>query len=972
MKFVFVDYMDVPDYDCNSPYDVGIGGTQSAICYYAEELAKKQNDVHIVNLNCKEEKQVRGVHFHSPQWMFDNVGQAADFVIWCSGVLKDKIQISHQLFKGAITICWIPHNITDRNVQDLESVKYHVDFFAFVSNWQRHKYISTFNIDPAKTILMMNGISPAFVGDFEIQHKKPHFLYLSDPTRGLDVVLQGWKEIQETHPNVELHVYSSKKLYGKSDDEPEIQTLFDTLRSLPNAYLHDPIGQRELATVCREAAFLAYPTKVSETGCIVVTETCASGCIPIVSNLGVLSSMFDDCLTYDDTIVSQFVARAKLLLDKFYNEPMEMCKLAEQYALYYQNTRDYETVVNGFLAQAQTMKKQKKYAIEAYTKAHAAFVKGDSENAIVLYESMDKMFENPAFAHNYFTNLGVSHFNKGSVSVAIKYFKQAWDIQANMQLAINLILSYEKLGDRSAMLEWCEKSIAFGFNMTVVNKVIDVLTTKPYFERSKWTQLLSTMWNVDIHSNEWMSLYMAHGNMQASDLALVMKHEQGSNLAMDILHKVKAFMTLHGVPDNTYNMTRENFEKLFSNVLLNMNYWETRNPELHRYTKLYSEHLPRLTDAKSYVFAKIPKDRKIRVGFLSGDICYHPVAYVLNGIIENMDKTKFETFVYSDNIDFEHKNIMQEKIKRECDKFTYIRGKTINESSDLIAADNIDILIEMTGHTTNGARFPNILRNRPARVIVNYFAYPNTYGIPEMDYKIGDKHVFPVGLEKYYYEKFWKMPSGFHTYKPIVPIDIKRKAHNGIVFGCMNNPKKYRPAWIQNVAKILKAVTGSRLKMRYYNLEDPCIREFYWKEFEKHGVERSRIDLDLGNGLGNYFESYNDVDIVLDPYPYNGGTINIETLYMGIPYVTLLGNNYVSRVGASILHQVGLSELVAKTEEAYFEKAVRLAGDRGILNAYHTTLRDRVMNCNLCDGAKFTREFEDAILGMLHEKKCFL
>jgi predicted O-linked N-acetylglucosamine transferase (SPINDLY family) len=972
MKFVFIDYMDVPDYDCNSPYDVGIGGTQSAICYYAEELAKRQSDVHIVNLNCKEEKQVRGVHFHNPQWLFNNAGQSSDYVIWCSGVLKDKVQISHQLFKDAVTICWIPHNITDRNIQDIESVKYHIDYFAFVSNWQRHKFIQTFNIDPAKTTLMKNGISPAFLGDFEIQHKKPHFLYLSDPTRGLDNVLKGWPDIHAAYPNAELHVYSSKKLYGKQDDESEIVSSFAMLKSLPNAHLHETVGQTELARICREGAFFAYPTNVSETGCIVATEACASGCIPIVSNLGVLGTMFDDCLIYDDTIVSQFVERCKQLLAMYYDEPMNICKIAEQYALYYQNARDYETVVSEFLNNTENLKKYKTYAIQTYKKAHDAFSRGDNDNAIVLYESMEKMFEIPGNAHTYFTNLGVSHFNKGSVNVAIKYFKQAWDMRPTMQLAVNLILSNEKLGDRTAVLEWCEKSIAFGFSMPVVNKVIDILTTKPYFERNKWTQLMTSLWNADIHSNEWMSLYMAHGNMQASDLAHVMKHEQGTNLAMDILHKVKAFMTLHGVPYDTYNTTRENFEKLFSNVLLNMNYWETRNPELHRYTKLYNEHLPRLTDGKSYTFDKVNKNRKIRVGFLSGDICYHPVAYVLNGIIENMDKSKFETFVYSDNIDFEQKNIMQEKIKRECHKFVYIRGKSINESSDLIAADDIDVLIEMTGHTTNGARFPNILRNRPARVIVNYFAYPNTYGIPEMDYKIGDKHVFPVGIEKYYFEKLWKMPSGFHTYKPIVPIDIKRKAHDGIVFGCMNNPKKYRPTWVQNVAKIMKAVAGSKLKMRYYNLEDPCIREFYYKEFEKHGVDRSRLDLDLGNGLGNYFDSYSDVDIVLDPYPYNGGTINIETLYMGIPYVTLLGNNYVSRVGASILHQIGLSELVAKTEEAYYEKAVRLAADRGILNAYHSTLRDRVMNSNLCDGAKFTREFEEVVLGMLHEKKCFL
>jgi predicted O-linked N-acetylglucosamine transferase (SPINDLY family) len=157
--------------------------------------------------------------------------------------------------------------------------------------------------------------------------------------------------------------------------------------------------------------------------------------------------------------------------------------------------------------------------------------------------------------------------------------------------------------------------------------------------------------------------------------------------------------------------------------------------------------------------------------------------------------------------------------------------------------------------------------------------------------------------------------------------------------------------------------------MRYFNLEDPSIREFYWKEFEKNGVERERIDLDLGRSLETYFESYADMDICLDPFPYNGGTINIETLYAGIPYVTLIGNNYVSRVGASILHQVGHPELIAKNNDAYISLAVTLAQDAPRLQAYKETLREDMMKSTLGDNAAFTRRFEDACVWMLEEKK---
>jgi predicted O-linked N-acetylglucosamine transferase (SPINDLY family) len=289
---------------------------------------------------------------------------------------------------------------------------------------------------------------------------------------------------------------------------------------------------------------------------------------------------------------------------------------------------------------------------------------------------------------------------------------------------------------------------------------------------------------------------------------------------------------------------------------------------------------------------------------------------------------------------------------------------------DAILADDLDLLIEMTGHTSTGTNLLNVIRYKPARVIAQYFAFPNTYGISEVDFKIGDKHVFPVGLEKYYVEDFCKLKGGLHTYHPIQPVLVPKTPHKGIIFGCTNNPKKYRPAWIKRVAAILKRVPDSTLKCRYINLNDPSLKEYYWKEFEKHGIARERIDLDACSNYASYFPAYADMDICLDPFPYNGGTINIETLYAGLPYITLLGTSYVSRVGASILHQVGHPELIAKTEEAYVEYAVALAGDKDRLDAYKATIRDDMMKSTLGDNAAFAREFERGCEWMLKEKGC--
>jgi len=967
MKFVFVDYMNVPKYDCDTPYTLGIGGTQSAICYYAEELVKGGNDVTVVSLNATENTTVRGVQFRTIQWMHEDPGKEIDVLIWTSGVLAHKIIESRTLFKTTITICWIPHNVSESTVSDLEKVMYYIDFFAFVSNWQRTKFVEMFNIPPGKTVLMLNGISPSFIGDFVIENKKPIFLYLSEPNRGLNIVADAWQSIVDAYPEAELHAYSSRKLYGEKDLEKS-QSVFEKLKSMPSVKLLDPIGQTELATKCREASFFAYPAKVSETGCIVVTEACASGCIPIVSNLGALSIYFDDCLEFNDTITDSFTERCKQELYKFYNDKLSFYKKSEQLASYFQNTRNYARIVQQFVLQLPDMLKRKKYTINAMNKALTAFNANEWANSMHIYESCDHLYDNPTQAHTCLNNVGVCHYYLNHYNVAIKYFKRAWDISKNSQLAINMILCYEKLNDADNVLYWCEKSLEFSFNMNVVHKVLDIILTKSLFERTKWSHYIEMLWNNDIQSPQWSTLKMSHGNVMASDYHLIMKQEKGTEATIDIIQKIIAFMHLNKIDIKQETEPRSNVEKMFSNMLLNINYHETKNPETYKYFKFYNDTIPQLESIKSYTFNKIPKGRKLRIGFVTGDLCYHPVSYVMNGIVEHINKDKFDIFVISDGKRLED-NIMQKRVREHATEYIETKDKSLNEMCELIASKDIDVLVEMTGHTTNGARFPNMLRTKPARVVANYFAFPNTYGIKEIDYKIGDKHVFPVGIDKYYFEGLWKMPNGFHTYKPIMPVDLNRVKHEGIVFGCTNNPKKYRPVWIKCVAKILNAVPNSRIKMRYYNLDDISVREFYHKEFEKHGVDRSRVDLDLGSGLHNYFASYNDMDIVLDPFPYNGGTINIETLYMGVPYITMLGNSYVSRVGASILNQVGATELIAKTEDDYVKKAVELAADTERLANYHATLREKMLTSNLGDSAKFAAEFEDAMVGMLKEKK---
>jgi predicted O-linked N-acetylglucosamine transferase (SPINDLY family) len=889
-----------------------------------------------------------------------------DVLVWCSGAtrtLKDRV---HERLQGTLSICWIPHHTNEPAVGGLKDLVYDFDIFAFVSEWQRDQYIDTFGIPTGKTMIMLNGNSPAFRGDFDVAAKKPIFLYTSQPDRGLEVLARAWPRIAEKHPTAELHTYSSRKTYGINDD-PAIVDLLSHVATLPRATVHTPISQADLAIAAREAAFFAYPANFYETGCIACTEACAAGCLPIVSDLGVLGSYFSNALRFDETLEDQFVERACIFMDLFETKKDVFCAQSERIAARFQEERDYTRLVSVFEERVQVNLAKKAHAVSTFQKAQAFYAVNNFKQARLYLANMEPLFERKEHAFAYWLWMGVCYYHEKRAQAALSAFEKANVLSNTLQLCVNMILVNELLGNTAEMIKWCEQSLTHKFDIQVINKILNAVHKLPYFDRCKWGRYLLSLWNNDIQDVHWMSLFLSHGNMIVGDYTLTMKHEEGFRLMNDLIAKGLAFAELHKIDLRGANMTRNNLEKLFSNLFLNANYYETNNPTMGKMVEYYNACLAPLHSVRKPTFAPIRGGRKLRIGFVSGDLVYHPVSYVLNGIVEHMDKSKFEVYIFS-TTRRDETNKLQNKMRADVTEFCDLEDN-VEVITDKILEKDLDILIEMCGHTTNGTTLINVLRNKPARIVAQYFAFPNTYGLSCVDYKIGDKVVFPMGLDRYYTEKFCMLEGGFHTYKPILDIELKPVLHTDIVFGCFNNPKKFRPDWIRAVSQILKKVPDSRLKLRYFNLNDPSIREFYLKEFEKHGVDRERVDIGLGESLLRYFEAYADVDIVLDPWPYNGGTINIESLYCGRPYITVLGNSYVSRVGASLLHQVGLPELIAKNAEEYVAKAVELAGDWDRLQGYHKSIRSKMMKSSLGDNKAFTAEFERGLTWMLKEKK---
>jgi predicted O-linked N-acetylglucosamine transferase (SPINDLY family) len=334
---------------------------------------------------------------------------------------------------------------------------------------------------------------------------------------------------------------------------------------------------------------------------------------------------------------------------------------------------------------------------------------------------------------------------------------------------------------------------------------------------------------------------------------------------------------------------------------------------------------------------------------------------------------RFELFCY-DNSSKSASDVTSKKL-RDYNNAVWksVYDKTDAEILTMMVEDNLDILVDMMGHTRNTRM--NVLQYKPARILISYFAYPSTNGLLEVDYKFTDKYANPPNTQKYFSEKLYYLPNGFQCYTPPQEIDATknytRDAKYPIHLCCFNNPIKLSIPTIETFSEIMKRLPEAKLILRYCYYKSSYYKESIVRLFVKYGVDRERIDIGF-EPLLDALKAYNNVDIALDPFPYNGGTISSEALYMNTPFVTLAGTNYVSRVGVSLLSNLGLEKYIANTREEYVDKVVKLAKNQTELRKLHQTLRHRMMNSDLANSGSFTKHIEDAyedMVGKYNKKK---
>jgi predicted O-linked N-acetylglucosamine transferase (SPINDLY family) len=398
-------------------------------------------------------------------------------------------------------------------------------------------------------------------------------------------------------------------------------------------------------------------------------------------------------------------------------------------------------------------------------------------------------------------------------------------------------------------------------------------------------------------------------------------------------------------PDHTAN---------HSNLLLTLQYRDdlTISERLAAHRQWEQQHIAKLTPFDS-IRNNCDKNRRLRIGYVSPNFQAHSVSYFFEPVLAAHDRAEFEVFCYSNT---KNPDAATARFHALTDHWRDISMMSDLDAAKLIQQDQVDILVDLAGHTA-GNRLP-VFGYKPAPIQMTWIGYPDTTGMTAIDYRLTDAIADPPGeSDAMHTEKLLRIPGSCWAYTGpgnAPPTSPPPSITNGyITFGSFNNLPKVSPAVLETWANILHQVPRSRLAMKAAGLRGQMGRDFVLRHLANFGITPDRVDL-LGWAptTASHLDLYSRIDIALDTFPYNGTTTTCEALWMGVPVVTFPGNRHVARVGASLLTHANCGEWITKDLDGYIKKAAQLAGDVASLSAMRGSLRERLQSSPLCDAGR--------------------
>lgn len=537
--------------------------------------------------------------------------------------------------------------------------------------------------------------------------------------------------------------------------------------------------------------------------------------------------------------------------------------------------------------------------------------------------------------------LGLIALNAGQPTVALGLIQQAIGLQPNIAIYHNSLGQVlEQLGQTEAADTACRTALELNPDYVEAhNNLGNILGKQEQYSRA----ILSYQTALRLNPN----YASAHSN-----LGNAYKEEGELDQALASYRRALALQ-----PEAAF---------IHSNLLLAMHYHPGLKPaeidaEHGRWAERHAR--PLRASLRPHQNDRQP-DRRLRIGYVSPDFRDHAVARFLQPLLQHHQGDTHEIYAYAAAA---RPDAVTERIMKLVDVWRDIRPLTDAQAAEQIREDQIDILVDLAGHTGNNRLV--ILAYKPAPIQVSWLGYPNTTGLDTIDYRLTDKYADPRrGSDQPFHEQLFRLPVCAWCFRSEVATAIVPDAPDRpLTFGSFNTFAKISSAMLRTWARILAATPGSRLLIKTPLRLSDEIQDRVRRIFKKSGVESNRI---LFRGRekahGAHLNLFNEVDIVLDTFPYHGTTTTCEALWMGRPVVCLVGPAHVSRVGLSLVTNAGFPEWAATTEEEYVRTAVILARDRKSLAHLHTTMRAQVEASPLMDAPRFARDVEAAFRTLWH------
>lgn len=535
-------------------------------------------------------------------------------------------------------------------------------------------------------------------------------------------------------------------------------------------------------------------------------------------------------------------------------------------------------------------------------------------------------------------NLGFALRNQGKLAEASLSFKRAAELRAAYSEALDALAhTYISLNDLQAAAQTLNEIVAIWPNKAEMHCNLGSVYQamgRPQDAIAAYEAALKINPRLGVALNSLGSAYLAQGDFEQAERCY---RQCLAATPGDLLARSNLLMLLNYLPNaDAAGVFEEHLE----------------------WGRVAAARIPRLDPVEP---DRDPQ-RRLRVGYLSPDFREHSVASFIEPVLRQHDRRRFEVCCYSS---LPIPDETTRRIKASVDVWRDIAELSDGEAARLIREDRIDILVDLSGHTSGGRL--GIFAARPAPVQMTWLGYPNTTGLRTIDYRITDWVADPAGEEAFYSEELLRLDRCFLCYQPltdappVVPLPALANGH--VTFGSFNNFSKINPGVLQLWAEVLRQVPGSRLLLKCPALTDAFVRSRVSDALQALGIGAERVDL-LGHTRARqeHLALYARVDIALDTFPYNGTTTTCEALWMGVPVLSLVGKYHAGRVGASLLGAAGLADWLADAPESFVATARDMSADLAGLARLRGSLRSRLAESSLCDAAGFVQRLEGALL----------